>query len=41
MLDRSALLPLAAAALLPLAAAGATILPYKDLLSILKKLLLL
>lgn len=41
MLNRSALLPLAAAALLPLAAAGVTVLPYKDLLSILKKLLLL
>lgn len=41
MLNRSALLPLAAAALLPLAIAGAGRLPYKELLSILKKLLLL
>ncbi|TIM79500.1 MAG: hypothetical protein E5Y58_00360 [Mesorhizobium sp.] len=41
LLDRSALVPLGGAALLPLVAAGATQMPYKELLSILKKLLLL
>ncbi|QIG48104.1 hypothetical protein G5V57_10430 [Nordella sp. HKS 07] len=41
LLSRSALVPLGAAALLPLAAAGATLLPYKELLSVVKKLLLL
>lgn len=41
LLNRSALVPLGAAALLPLAAAGMTKLPYKDLFSIVKKLLLL
>ena len=41
LFNRSALVPVAAAALLPLAAAGATQLPYKEMLSILKKLLLL
>ncbi len=40
LLDRSALGPVSAAALLPLAAAGSTQLPYKELLSIFKKLLL-
>jgi hypothetical protein len=39
--SRSALLPIAAAALLPLVAAGATIMPVKELLKILKRLLLL
>lgn len=41
LVDRSALLPVSAAALLPLVAAGATQMPYKELLSIAKKLLLL
>ncbi|MDQ6436605.1 hypothetical protein RB623_21350 [Mesorhizobium sp. LHD-90] len=41
LVDRSALLPVSAAALLPLVAAGATQMPYKELLSIFKKLLLL
>lgn len=41
LLDRSALVPLGAAALLPLLAAGATQMPYKELLAICKKLLLL
>jgi hypothetical protein len=40
LLDRSALGPVSAAALLPLVAAGSTQLPYKELLSIFKKLLL-
>jgi hypothetical protein len=39
--SRSALLPIATAALLPLVAAGATIMPIKELLKILKRLLLL
>jgi hypothetical protein len=41
LVDRSALVPVGAAALLPLVAAGATQVPYKELLGILKKLLLL
>jgi len=41
LLDRSALIPLGGAALLPLLAAGATQMPYKELLSVCKKLLLL
>lgn len=41
LFNRSALVPVAAAALLPIAAVGATQLPYKDLISIVKKLLLL
>lgn len=41
LLSRSAIVPVAAAALLPIAAAGATILPYKEVFSVLKKLLLL
>ena len=41
LFNRSALMPVAAAALLPLAAVAATQLPYKELMSILKKLLLL
>ena len=41
LIDRSALFPVSAAALLPLVAAGATQMPYKELLSIFKKLLLL
>ncbi len=41
LLSRSAVVPVAAAALLPIAAAGATILPYKEVFSVLKKLLLL
>lgn len=39
--DRSALLPVCAAALLPLGAAALVTLPYKEILSLLKKLLLL
>jgi hypothetical protein len=41
LIDRSALLPVSAAALLPLFAAGATQLPVKQLFSVLKRLLLL
>jgi len=41
LFNRSALVPVAGAAILPLAAAGLTMLPYKDILSIAKKLLLL
>ncbi|MEQ1955852.1 hypothetical protein ABMA59_31245 [Mesorhizobium sp. CN2-181] len=41
LIDRSALLPVSAAAILPLVAAGATQMPYKELLSISKRLLLL
>ncbi len=41
LFNRSALVPVAAAAILPLAGAAAAQLPYKDLLNILKKLLLL
>jgi hypothetical protein len=41
LIDRSTLLPVCAAALLPLVAAGATQIPYKELLPILKKLLVL
>jgi hypothetical protein len=41
LIDRSALLPVSAAALLPLVAAGATQLPVKQLFSLLKRLLLL
>lgn len=41
LLNRSALVPLGAAALLPLVAAGMTKLPYKELFAIVKKLLLL
>lgn len=41
LLNRSAIVPVAAAALLPIAAAGVTILPYKEVFSVLKKLLLL
>jgi len=41
LFSRSALLPISAAALLPLVAAGATIMPIKELLKILKRLLLL
>jgi len=41
LISRSALLPLSAAALLPLVAAGATQLPIKDLLKVMKRLLLL
>jgi hypothetical protein len=41
LFNRSALVPVAAAAILPLAAAGLTMLPYKEILSIAKKLLLL
>jgi len=40
LFSRSALLPISAAALLPLVAAGATIMPIKELLKILKRLLL-
>jgi hypothetical protein len=41
LFSRSALLPVSAAALIPLIAAGATLLPFKQLLSIAKKLVLL
>lgn len=41
LVDRSTLVPVAASALLPLIAAGATHLPYKELLGVAKKLLLL
>lgn len=41
LVDRTALLPVSAAAILPLIAAGATQLPIKDLLKIMKRLLLL
>lgn len=41
LVSRSALLPISAAALLPLVAAGATQLPIKELLHIVKRLLLL
>ena len=41
LFSRSALLPISAAAVMPLVAAGATILPIKELLKILKRLLLL
>ena len=41
LFSRSALLPISAAALLPLVAAGATIIPIKELLKILKRFLLL
>jgi len=39
--SRDALLPLSAAALLPLVAAGATQLPFKEIVAVLKRLLLL
>ena len=41
VVSRSALLPVSAAAVLPLAAAGFTVLPYKELFAIVKRLLLL
>lgn len=41
LISRKAVVPVAAAALLPFAAAGATQLPYKEVFSVLKKLLLL
>ncbi|KQV66318.1 hypothetical protein ASC90_14150 [Rhizobium sp. Root1220] len=41
LINRSAVLPVAAAALLPFAVVGATRLPYKEVFSVLKKLLLL
>jgi hypothetical protein len=41
LINRSAVLPVAAAALLPFAVAGATKLPSKEVFSVLKKLLLL
>jgi hypothetical protein len=41
LVDRKALLPVSAAAILPLIAAGATQLPIKELLKIMKRLLLL
>jgi hypothetical protein len=40
LLSRSAIIPVAAAALVPFSIAGAAWLPYKDILSVLKKLLL-
>ncbi len=41
LLSRSALIPVSAAALLPLIAAGATKMPFKEMLTIAKRLLLL
>jgi hypothetical protein len=41
LFNREALLPISAAALLPLVAAGATQLPFKEILKIMKKMLLL
>jgi hypothetical protein len=41
LLNRAALIPVSVAAILPLAAAGLTELPYKELLGIAKKFLLL
>lgn len=41
LVNRSALLPVAAAALIPFAVAGAARLPYKEVFSVLKKLLLI
>jgi hypothetical protein len=41
LVSRAAVVPVAAAALIPFAVAGATKLPYKEVLSVLKKLLLL
>lgn len=41
LVSRTAVLPVAAAALIPFAVAGATKLPYKEVFSVLKKLLLL
>jgi hypothetical protein len=41
LINRNTLLPVAAAALVPFAIAGATKLPYKEVFSVLKKLLLL
>jgi hypothetical protein len=41
LVSRSALIPVCAAALVPLAVAGVTKLPYKEMLSIVKRLLLL
>jgi hypothetical protein len=41
LVDRNTLLPVALAALVPFAIAGATRLPYKEVFSVLKKLLLI
>lgn len=41
LISRNAVVPVAAAALIPFAVAGATRLPYKEVFSVLKKLLLL
>ena len=41
LISRAAVIPVAAAALVPFAIAGATKLPYKEVFSVLKKLLLL
>ena len=41
LISRAAVVPVAAAALIPFAVAGATKLPYKEVFSVLKKLLLL
>jgi hypothetical protein len=41
LVSRTAVVPVAAAALIPFAVVGATVLPYKEVLSVLKKLLLL
>ncbi|WP_428423427.1 hypothetical protein [Pararhizobium sp.] len=41
LVSRTAVVPVAAAALIPFAVVGATMLPYKEVISVLKKLLLL
>ncbi|MDE4552973.1 hypothetical protein [Sinorhizobium meliloti] len=41
LVSREAVVPVAAAALIPFAVAGATKLPYKEVFSVMKKLLLL
>jgi hypothetical protein len=41
LVNRKTLLPVAAAALIPFAIAGASKLPYKEVFSVLKKLLLI
>ena len=41
VVSRSALMPVSAAALIPLVAAGLTVLPYKELLGLVKRLLIL
>ena len=41
LVSRAAVVPVAAAALIPFAVVGASVLPYKEVMSVLKKLLLL